>query len=82
LPAGSYVVIARSVRLGDVAIRVAIKARQLTVLDLDLGAGDGQTVTFTRVVTPYGQLIGGSRVQAPIVTSQFYENLHALRYGK
>jgi hypothetical protein len=82
LPAGSYLVIARSNRQGDVRIRVAIEEGQLTVLDLDLGAGDGQTVTFTRVVTPYGQLIGGSRVQAPIVTSQFYENLHALRYRK
>ena len=29
-----------------------------------------------------GQLIGGSRVQPPIVTSQFYENLHELRYEK
>jgi hypothetical protein len=82
LPAGSYVVIARFNRQGDVRIRFAIEEGQLTVLDLDLGAGDGQTVTFTRVVTPYGQLIGGSRVQAPIVTSQFYENLQELRYGK
>ena len=82
LPAGSYVVIARSDRQGDVRIRFAIEEGQLTVLDLDLGAGDGQTVTFTRVVTPCGQLIGGSRVQAPVVTSQFYENLHALRYRK
>jgi len=82
LPAGSYVVIARSDRQGDVRIRFAIEEGQLTVLDLDLGAGDGQTVTFTRVVTPCGQLIGGSGVQAPIVTSQFYENLHELRYGK
>jgi hypothetical protein len=37
LPAGSYVVIARSNRHGDVGIPVAIKASQLTVLDLDLG---------------------------------------------
>ena len=44
LPAGSYVVIARSDRHGDVAIRVAIKARQLTVLDLDLEGGGGQRV--------------------------------------
>ena len=66
----------------DVGIHVAIKAGQLTVLDLDLGAGDGQTVTFARVVTPWGQLIGGSRVQSAIVTSQSYENLHALRYRK
>ena len=48
----------------DVGIRVAIKACQLTVLDLDLGDGDGQIVTFTRVVAPDGQLIGGSRVEA------------------
>ena len=48
----------------DVGIRVAIKACQLTVLDLDLGEGDGQMVTFTRVVAPDGQLIGGSRVEA------------------
>jgi hypothetical protein len=82
LPAGSYVVTARSDRQGDVRIRCAIEEGQLTVLDLDLDAGDGQTVIFARVVTPCGQLIGGSRVQAPIVTSQFYENLHALRYGK
>ena len=81
LPAGSYLVIARSNRQGDVRIRVAIKAGQLTVLDLDLGEGDGQTVTFTRVVAPGGQLIGGSRVQA-VVTSQSYENLHELRNGK
>ena len=65
LPAGSYLVIARSNRQGDVGIRVAIKAGQLTVLDLDLGERDGQTVTFTRVVAPGGQLIAGSRVQAP-----------------
>jgi hypothetical protein len=37
LPAGSYIVIARSDRHGDVGIRVAIKASQLTVLDLDIG---------------------------------------------
>ena len=79
LPAGSYLVIARSDRYGDVGIRVAIKAGQLTVLDLDLGERDGQTVTLTRVVAPGGQLIGGSRVQAPVVTSQSYENLHELR---
>jgi hypothetical protein len=48
----------------DVGIHVAIKAGQLTVLDLDLGEGDGQTVTFKRVVAPDGRLIGGSRVQA------------------
>jgi hypothetical protein len=77
LPAGSYLVIARSNRHGDVGIRVAIKAGQLTVLDL--GEGDGQTVSFARVVAPGGQLIGGSLVQAPIVTSQSYENLHELR---
>jgi hypothetical protein len=64
LPAGSYLVIARSNRQGDVGIRVAIKAGQLTVLDLDLGKGDGQTVSFARVVPPGGQLIGGSRIQA------------------
>ncbi|MFZ3377797.1 MAG: hypothetical protein WA183_19795 [Chthoniobacterales bacterium] len=52
LPAGSYLVIARSNRHGDVGIRVAIKAGQLTVLDLDLGEGDGQTVNFARVVAP------------------------------
>jgi hypothetical protein len=52
LPAGSYLVIARSNRHGDVGIRVAIKAGQLTVLDLDLGEGDGQTVSFARVVAP------------------------------
>ena len=82
LPAGSYLVIARSNRQGDVGIRVAIKAGQLTVLDLDLGEGDGQTATFTRVIAPGGQLMGGSRVQPQIVTSQFYENLHELRNGK
>jgi hypothetical protein len=82
LPAGSYVVIARSDRQGDVRIPFAIEEGQLTVLDLDLGERDGQTVTFTRVVASCGQLIGGSRVQAPIVTSQFYENFHELRYGK
>src|SRR6266436_9089323 len=82
LPAGSYLVIARSNRQGDVGIGVAIKARRLTVLDLDLGEGDGQTVTFAQVVAPGGQPIGGSRVQVPIVTSQFYENLYELRNGK
>ena len=81
LPAGSYLVIARFERQGDVRIRVAIEQGQLTVLDLDFGAGDGQTVTFTRVVTPYGRLTG-SPVQAPIVTSQSYEKLHSLRYRK
>ena len=79
LPAGSYLVIARSDRQGDVGIRVAIKAGQLTVLDLDLGEGDGQTVTLTRVVALGRQLIAGSRIQAPVVTSQSYENLHELR---
>jgi hypothetical protein len=79
LPAGSYLVIARSDRYGDVGIRVAIKAGQLTVLDLDLGERDGQTVTLTRVVALGRQLIAGSRVQAPVVTSQSYENLHELR---
>lgn len=79
LPAGSYLVIARSNRQGDVGIRVAIKAGQLTVLDLDPGERDGQTVTLTRVVAASGQLIGGSRVQDPVVTSQSYENLNELR---
>lgn len=51
------------------------------MLDLDLSEGDGQMLTFTRVVAPDG-LIGGSRVQAQIVTSEFYENLHELRNGK
>jgi hypothetical protein len=82
LPAGSYLVIARSNRQGDVGIRVAIKAGQLTVLDLDLGERDGQTVTLAQVVAPGGQPIGGSRVQVPIVTSQFYENLYGLRNGE
>jgi len=44
LPAGSYLVIARSDRHGDVAIHVGIKASQLTVLDLDLEEGEGQRV--------------------------------------
>jgi hypothetical protein len=39
-------------------------------------------VSFARVVALGGQLIGGPRVQAPIVTSQFYENLHEVRTGK
>ena len=60
LPAGSYLVIARSNRHGNVGIRVAIKAGQLTVLDLDLGEGEGQTLSFARVVAPGGQLIAGS----------------------
>ena len=64
LPAGFYLVIARSNRQGDVGIGVAIKAGQLTVLDLDIGEGDEQTVSFARVVAPGGQLIGASRVQA------------------
>jgi hypothetical protein len=38
LPAGPYLVIARSDKYGDVSIRVAIKPGQLTVLDLDIGA--------------------------------------------
>ncbi len=63
LPAGFYLVIARSNRQGDVGIRVVIKAGQLTVLDLDLGERDGQMVSFARVVALGGQLIGGSRVQ-------------------
>jgi hypothetical protein len=82
LPAGSYLVIARSNRQRDVGIRVAIKAGQLTVLDLDLGERDGQMVSFARVVAPGKQLIRSSRVQAPVVTSQFYESLHELRNGK
>jgi len=82
LPAGSYLVIARSNRQGDVGIRVAIRAGQLTVIDLDLGERDGQTVTLTRVVAPGGQPIGGSRVQVPIVTSQSYENLYELQNGE
>jgi hypothetical protein len=65
LPAGPYLVIARTNRHGYVGIRVAIKAGRLTVLDLDLGEGDGQTVSFAEVVARGGQLIGGSRVQAP-----------------
>jgi hypothetical protein len=65
LPAGSYLVIARTNRHGYVGIRVAIKAGRLTVLDLDLGKGDGQTVSFAEVVARGGQLIGSSRVQAP-----------------
>ena len=48
----------------DVGIRVAVKAGQLTVLDLDLGERDGQMVSFARVVALGGQLIGGPRVQA------------------
>jgi hypothetical protein len=76
LPAGSYLVIARSNRHGDVGVRVAIKAGQLTVLDL--GEGDGQTVSFARVVawrTTDRWFVSSS----PIVTSQSYENLHELR---
>ena len=37
LPVGLYVVRAQSDRHGEVEIRVNVKARQLTVLDLDLG---------------------------------------------
>ena len=53
LPVGSYLVIARSNRQGDVGIRVAIKAGQFTVLELDLGektpAGSGR-VTSSRAL--------------------------------
>jgi hypothetical protein len=53
LPVGSYLVIARSDSQGDVGIRVAIRAGQLTVLDLDLGektpAGRGR-VTSSRAL--------------------------------
>ena len=82
LPVGSYLVIARSNKQGNIGIRVAIKAGQLTVLDLDLGEGNGKMVTLTRVIAPGGQLIGGSRAQPPIATSQFYENLYERRNGK
>ena len=54
LPAGRYLVIARSEDHGDVGIRVSIKAGQLTVLDLDLRESDGQTVSFVQVVAPGG----------------------------
>jgi len=61
LPAGSYLVIARSDRHGEVGIRVAIKAGHLTVLDLDLGEGDGQTVSFAKVVAPSEQPFSKTR---------------------
>ena len=54
LPAGRYLVIARSEDHGDVGIRVSIKAGQLTVLDLEVGQGNGQTVSFVQVVAPGG----------------------------
>jgi hypothetical protein len=53
LPVGSYLVIARSDSPGDVGIRVAIKAGQLTVLDLDLGEktpADSGRVTSSRAL--------------------------------
>jgi hypothetical protein len=54
LPPGSYLVVARSDRHGDVGIRVAIKASKLTVLDLDLGEKETLTrrlsQTFLNIV--------------------------------
>ena len=79
LPAGSYLVIARSDRYGDVGIRVAIKAGRLTVLDLDLGEGDGRTVTLTLVFAPGKTTDRWFASSSPVVTSQSYENLHELR---
>ena len=60
LPVGSYMIEARSDRDGYVRVPVAIKAGQLTVLDLDLGKRDRQSVSFWRVVAPGGQLIAAS----------------------
>jgi hypothetical protein len=45
LPAGSYVVEARSEKDGYVRVRVVIKAAQRTTLDLD----SGQEITLTRL---------------------------------
>ena len=46
LPVGSYMVVARSEKDGDICLPVAIKAGQRTVLDLDLR----QAGTPTRLV--------------------------------
>jgi hypothetical protein len=70
LPAGSYLVIARSDRYGDVRIRVAIKGGQLTVLDLDLGKEGGQTVSFARVAAPWRTTDRRFASSSPVVTPQ------------
>jgi hypothetical protein len=49
LPVGSYLVMARSDKQGEVGIRVTIKARQLTVLELDVAERSGQIVSFAQV---------------------------------
>lgn len=66
LPVGSYLVIARSDKHGEVGFRVTIKARQLTVLELDLAERNGQTVSFSQVIANRGQLwrqsMGGTEI--------------------
>jgi hypothetical protein len=78
LPAGAYMVEARSEKDGYVRVPVVIKAGQFTVLDLDLGEGHGRTVTLTLVFAP-GKTTGWFASSSPVVTSQSYENLHELR---
>jgi hypothetical protein len=69
LPAGSYLVVARSDRQGDVAIPVAIKAGHLIVLHLDLGKGEEQTVTLrksSRLADNLFQRPGNKNGTAPV----------------
>ena len=79
LPAGAYIVEARSEKDGYVRVPVVIKAGQLTVLDLDVGEGDGRTVTLTRGVAPGKTTDRWFASSSPVATSQSYENLHELR---
>jgi hypothetical protein len=69
LPAGSYLVIARSDRHGDVGIRVVIKASQLTVLDLDLGEKGTPrrrlSQTFLNIVESLASAADAPNVKSP-----------------
>ena len=66
LPIGSYTVVTRSARVGEVRVHFVIKADQRTIVDLDLAEQD----TYRRYFRP----VIAWRVQA-IRNFQSYENL-------
>ena len=56
LPIGSYTIVTRSARVGEVRVRFLIKARQRTIVDLDLAEQE----TYIRHLQPSARMVSSN----------------------